>query len=343
MQKLKCPTCGRILGGKATTKKNGNTYFYYRCLVCKNNIQESSIEKSFIEILNDVVEYDGIVNNYFVPLLRNKINSPKIDYDSELASLKAKEDRIRRAYINGSFSLDIYNQEMNIILDNIKEVEKLKLQNAQLSNRTFSEDDILVYRDIDYINKIKYKQLYDKSYRIWSNLTRIEKKDLVMKYIDTIELKQLGSITIANKINFKDIYYKRFMDELFDNGLIDKPLLPSTEYGPTIRYNHYLDKKKVEENFKKLNKEYNVDLYYGTFNNDSKMLNIKMPDNYDIVRIFPTEEKTDTEILNMGAICISKDLLQEIDYDIEFADEILIDKYKEISKCNDEDIIFVGN
>lgn len=68
-----------------------------------------------------------------------------------------------------------------------------------------------------------------------------------------------------------------------------------------------------------------------------------MPDNYDIVRIFPTEEKTETEILNMGAICISKDLLQEIDYDIEFADEILIDKYKEISKCNDEDIISVGN
>lgn len=44
----------------------------------------------------------------------------------------------------------------------------------------------------------------------------------------------------------------------------------------------------------------------------------------------------------MGAICISKDLLQEIDYDIEFAAEILIDKYKEISKCNDEDIISVG-
>lgn len=44
----------------------------------------------------------------------------------------------------------------------------------------------------------------------------------------------------------------------------------------------------------------------------------------------------------MGAICTSKDLLQEIDYDIEFADEILIDKYKEISKYNDEDIISVG-
>ena len=27
LQKLKCPKCNRILGGKATTKKNGNTYF----------------------------------------------------------------------------------------------------------------------------------------------------------------------------------------------------------------------------------------------------------------------------------------------------------------------------
>ena len=29
LQKLKCPKCKRILGGKATTKKNGKAYFYY--------------------------------------------------------------------------------------------------------------------------------------------------------------------------------------------------------------------------------------------------------------------------------------------------------------------------
>lgn len=35
--------------------------------------------------------------------------------------------------------------------------------------------------------------------------------------------------------------------------------------------------------------------------------------------------------------------LRKTDYDIEFADEIMIDKYKEISKCNDEDIIIIEN
>ena len=29
LQKIKCPKCNRILGGKATTKKNGKPYFYY--------------------------------------------------------------------------------------------------------------------------------------------------------------------------------------------------------------------------------------------------------------------------------------------------------------------------
>ena len=37
LQKLKCHKCSRILGGKATTKKNGNTYFYYYCNDCKTN------------------------------------------------------------------------------------------------------------------------------------------------------------------------------------------------------------------------------------------------------------------------------------------------------------------
>ena len=35
LSKLKCPKCSHILGDKATTKKNGKTYFYYYCNDCK--------------------------------------------------------------------------------------------------------------------------------------------------------------------------------------------------------------------------------------------------------------------------------------------------------------------
>ncbi len=34
LQKVKCPKCSRVLGGKATTKKNCNAYFYYYCNDC---------------------------------------------------------------------------------------------------------------------------------------------------------------------------------------------------------------------------------------------------------------------------------------------------------------------
>lgn len=40
LQKLKCPKCNRILCGKATTKKNVKTYFYYYCNDCKIQFKE---------------------------------------------------------------------------------------------------------------------------------------------------------------------------------------------------------------------------------------------------------------------------------------------------------------
>lgn len=49
LQKLRCPKCGKILGGKAT-KKKGNEYYYYYCRDCKLNIKESIIEKTFLKL-----------------------------------------------------------------------------------------------------------------------------------------------------------------------------------------------------------------------------------------------------------------------------------------------------
>ena len=43
LQKLKCPKCGRIMGGCATTKPNGKKYYYYQCKKCKTNYKEVDI------------------------------------------------------------------------------------------------------------------------------------------------------------------------------------------------------------------------------------------------------------------------------------------------------------
>ena len=113
LQKLKCPKCNRILGGKATTKKNGKAYFYYYCRDCNINIKENTIESEFDSFMDSIVEYDTLVNQYFLPLIKQKIENPKDEIERELNS-KDKFNRIREPYINQIFFRWYNNEEKKL-------------------------------------------------------------------------------------------------------------------------------------------------------------------------------------------------------------------------------------
>ncbi len=51
----------------------------------------------------------------------------------------------------------------------------------------FTPKDILLKRDIDFINKIKLDKEYTERTRTWKDYTRQEQAELVMKYVDDIE------------------------------------------------------------------------------------------------------------------------------------------------------------
>lgn len=97
LQKLKCPKCGRILGGKATTKKNGCTYYYYSCHDCKVHLKESVVDKFFSQFIDELVEYDSVVNQFFLPMIRQKFDEPKQQLEKELNSQNNKLERIKKA------------------------------------------------------------------------------------------------------------------------------------------------------------------------------------------------------------------------------------------------------
>lgn len=88
LQKLKCPKCRRILDGKATTKKNGNSYFYYYCNDCKLTIKENDIEEYISEFIDNIVEYNSVVNQFFLPMIKQKIENPKEDIEKEIKKQK---------------------------------------------------------------------------------------------------------------------------------------------------------------------------------------------------------------------------------------------------------------
>lgn len=210
MQKVKCPKCKRISGGKATTKKNGNSYFYYYCNDCKISIKESAIENHLCNFIDEIIEYDSVVNQFFLPMIKNEFENLKEKLQKQLNEQRIKFGRIKKAYINGTFTLDEYEQERKIIENNIKDLE-IKIEESDVfDSLKFSPEDILVKRDIDYINKIHYPDKYEEYNKPWKNYTREEKAKIIISYVDEIILKQNDKDKLISYIEQADNTNKEY-------------------------------------------------------------------------------------------------------------------------------------
>lgn len=188
LQKLKYPKCGRVLGGKATTKKNGKPYFYYYCNDCKISFKENVINEYFNQFINELVEYDSVVNQFFLPMIKQKFDEPKEKLEKELVKQNEKLERIRKAYINGAFELDVYKKETSIVEATINNLQNELDTTDCAEELRFTPKDILLKRDIDFINKIKLNKEYQERTKTWKDYTREEQADLIMRYVDDIEL-----------------------------------------------------------------------------------------------------------------------------------------------------------
>ena len=203
LQKLRCPKCGRILAGGASHKiKSDKWYFYYRCENCKNNIHENKIEEHIKNLLADILEYDNVVNEFFLPVLKAKIDNPKIELEQELKKLNNKKDRIKKAYIDELFTEEEFKQESKIIESQIEIINSKMLENSQSEQLNFTVEDILLKRDMDFINKIKLPITYYAFNDNWELLDRQTKADIVMRYINDIDLEFKNNMYLIKQVNF---------------------------------------------------------------------------------------------------------------------------------------------
>ena len=183
LQKLRCPKCNRILAGGATHKiKADKWYFYYRCENCKNNIKEEVIEESIKNTLSDILEYDNVVNEFFLPMLKNKIENNKDDYEKEIKNLEKKKDKIKEAFINELFTLE----EVKTLTEN-NEALSLRVKTLEKSNNEKDKEIISLKNKIFSLSntidywKNKFEKLIDFLHSKIHNW--IDKDD---KYIDVV-------------------------------------------------------------------------------------------------------------------------------------------------------------
>ena len=296
LQKLKCPKCGRILAGGASHKiKSDKWYFYYRCENCKNNIHENKIEEHIKTLLADILEYDNVVNEFFLPVLKSKVDNPKIELENELKKLNNKKERIRKAYIDELFTEEEFKQETKLIENQIEIINSKILENSQTEQLNFTMEDILLKRDMDFINKLKLPITYYAFNDNWDLLDRQTKADIVMRYIDDIELEFKNSIYMIKQVNFRSTFYSDF-EELYAKGYIDKKRKLTYDFNgicidTNVRYSEYLPIKEVMQHFYRLNEYYEVNFYKGTFYKETEKLDIgPLLKNEVPIRMFPLQK-----------------------------------------------------
>lgn len=309
LQKIKCPTCGRILAGGASHKvKQDKWYYYYRCDKCRKNIRETDIESSIIDLLNDIFEYDSLVNDYFLPILRNKIDNPKEKLFKDIKELEKKKERIKKAYINESFTLEEYDKEKDIIESNIKELKRQLLENEQSNDLNFSMESILYKRDLKFLNMIKFPTFYEGISKEWKELSREKKYKIIMTYVDDIDLRYtIGKGYEVDKVNFRTTFFNDFQ-KLFSSGYIDwKRKYRTIDGEKYIRISNALPKEDMEKYITKLKKKYNITFNVGKLYNPEGMICLEnTPKSNEIVRVFPIENDIRDKEVNIGAISIDK-------------------------------------
>ena len=299
LQKLRCPKCNRILGGKATQKKNGNIYYYYYCHDCKINFKESLVEEYFNDFVNELVEYDSVVNQFFLPMIKQKFDEPQEELKKDINKQNDKLERIKRAYINGVFSLEEYNDERKLVESSLEKLQNELDEATSCETLNFTPQDILLKRDIDYINKVKLEKEYKERTKTWKDYTREEKSELIMKYVDDIKLGILNNYIYVDNINFRESICKP-CNELFDAGYIDvkTPVIFGNIVGQ-IRFSNYLPEKEIGKHIMRLRQYYDVGFEEATYYVEDRIFYFNfIHDDRAIVRVFPMEDyaKIDPDI-----------------------------------------------
>ena len=299
LQKIHCPRCNNLMGGKATKKKNGNVYYYYYCNDCKINLKENIIEEYFENFINEIVEYDSVVNQFFLPMIKQKFDEPKELLEKELNKQNAKLDRIRKAYISGAFDLEEYNAEKKIVDEAISKIQS-ELDTTNITEELkFTPQDILLKRDIDFINKVKLKDEYKERTKTWKDYTREEKSNLIMKYVDDITLLEKNKAMIVDEVRFRESIC-RPCNELVSAGYIDvkTPTLFGNLVGQ-LRFSNYLPEEEVGKHIMRLRQYYDVGFEEAIYYVEDRVFYFNfLQDNRAIVRIFPMEDycKIDPDI-----------------------------------------------
>ena len=252
-QKILCPNCHRIMACKAPGGKKKH-YIYYKCNDCGCYVREDMLEEKLIEEISLIIEFDMVVRKYYAPLLKHKLENPNDLLKKEINILKDKVNRLKEAYLNQIIDIDEYKSDKEHLGKRIKETEdKLKVEN-ELEEFNFSFDDVMLTRDLESIKYILDPLYHNKFLKKWKEMSIKEKQELIMNYIDSIEVIKTNDDVKTKNINFRNTFIKEYAKLFSDGGLTRHINVSSNKATSEMEVCYPMTREEAEQYVEKLSK-----------------------------------------------------------------------------------------
>lgn len=312
--KLKCSKCGNFLGGHATTKTNGKKYYYYKCNTCKTYFNEIDIEKELKAFMLELAKQDNLINNYYTPFIKSKLEDKTEDYKKEIKDLDKQLDRIKTAYIKGVVKLEDFDKEIKHIEYQKSDLEKRQKGQKQYEDLSFTLNDLLIIQDIQEIEFYTNPDVLNN----WSNKSKEDKQKIIGKYIDNITIEKKNNKFEISNIEFRKNYLE---DMIYNHYKFNTPCnvyMYEDEYGIPLKLNHELKTMKEAENyFKRLEKyvgDYKLNYYISEIDEKENRFNYTQNNDVEkIIRLIGIGDKRKKDDFKLGVITLDLSMFKDKD------------------------------
>ena len=299
-QRLKCPSCSRIMKckGSGGTKRK---YMYYTCEHCHINFNENYVEELLESFIYDLLEYDMAVKKFFLPILEDKNN--KIDtttIDKEIRTLEKQRDRIKQAYIKGIVEMEDFKEDYKLIEDKLANLENKKLELVNLETFNYSPHELLAERDLEREKMIRLDTLNSLLKSKWNDMDKSEKQEFISKFIDTIEIKKdsKGNL-ILEKINFRNGFIRELL-KFYDTGIFDVAVPVMIGDNEECIKGGRMTEDELNKYLTKMNEHFETSFYemYETIDNETNevILEYQPKDDEKIIRFVALTNKNNFPI-----------------------------------------------
>lgn len=312
--KLKCSKCGNFLGGHATTKTNGKKYYYYKCNTCKTYFNEIDIEKELKAFMLELAKQDDLINNYYTPFIKSKLEDKTEDYKKEIKDLDKQLDRIKTAYIKGVIKLEDFDKEIKHIEYQKSNLEKRQKEQKQYELLSFTLNDLLIIQDMQEIEFYTNPDVLNN----WSNNSKEEKQKIIGKYIDNITIEKKNNKFEISNIEFRKNYLE---DIIYNHYKFNTPCnvyMYEDEYGIPLKLNHELKTmKEAEDYFKRLEKyvgDYKLNYYISEIDEKENRFNYTQNNDAEkIIRLIGIGNKRKKDNFKLGVITLDLSMFKDKD------------------------------